>query len=61
VLELARAQHLLSDEHFTVDGTLIEARAGQKSFRRTDGEDRAGATSAATSGASSVATRRTPR
>jgi len=29
----ARAQHLLSDEHFTVDGTLIEAWAGQKSFK----------------------------
>ena len=27
---------LLSDEHFTVDGTLIEAWAGQKSFRRDD-------------------------
>lgn len=32
VLGLARAQDLLSDEHFTVDGTLIEAWAGQKSF-----------------------------
>jgi len=27
---------LMSDEHFTVDGTLIEAWAGQKSFRRKD-------------------------
>jgi transposase len=27
---------LLSDEHFTVDGTLIEAAAGLKSFRRRD-------------------------
>jgi hypothetical protein len=26
----------MSDEHFTVDGTLIEAWAGQKSFRRKD-------------------------
>ena len=34
VLELARAERLLSDEHFTVDGTLIEAWAGQKSFER---------------------------
>ena len=33
VLEQARAAGLLSDEHFTVDGTLIEAWAGQKSFR----------------------------
>jgi transposase len=30
----ARGQRLLSDEHFTVDGTLLEAWAGQKSFRR---------------------------
>jgi transposase len=34
VVEQARAQGLLSDEHFTVDGTLIEAWAGHKSFRR---------------------------
>ena len=34
VLCHARAQHLLSDEHFTVDGTLIEAWAGQKSFKK---------------------------
>ena len=33
VLRLARKERLLSDEHFTVDGTLIEAWAGQKSFR----------------------------
>src|SRR5215475_12957119 len=33
VLVHARAQGLLSDEHFTVDGTLIEAWAGQKSFK----------------------------
>src|SRR5664279_4800503 len=32
VLEQARAQSLLSEEHFTVDGTLIEAWAGQKVF-----------------------------
>ena len=30
---------LLSDEHFSVDGTLIEAWAGQKSLRRVDGDD----------------------
>ena len=30
----ARAHGLLSDEHFTVDGTLIEAWAGHKSFKR---------------------------
>ncbi|MBV9581430.1 MAG: IS5 family transposase [Chloroflexi bacterium] len=28
--------HLLSDEHFTVDGTLIEAAASLKSFRSKD-------------------------
>jgi len=30
---------LLSDEHFSVDGTLIEAWASQKSFRPKDGGD----------------------
>jgi transposase len=34
VLELVRAARLLSDEHFSVDGTLIQAWAGQKSFVR---------------------------
>ena len=33
VLEQARGAELLSDEHFSVDGTLIEAWASQKSFR----------------------------
>jgi transposase len=32
-----RAQDLMSDEHFTVDGTLIEAWASQKSFQRKEG------------------------
>ena len=32
----ADALHLLSDEHFTVDGTLIEAAASLKSFRPKD-------------------------
>jgi transposase len=40
VLKQARRRHLLSDEHFTVDGTLLEAWAGQKSFRRINGEHR---------------------
>ena len=31
-----RAQQLTSDEHFTVDGTLLEAWAGAKSFQRRD-------------------------
>jgi len=35
--KLAREQGLLSDEHFTVDGTLIEAWAGQKSFKPRSG------------------------
>jgi transposase len=33
----AEAAQLLSDEHFTVDGTLLEAWASQKSFRRREG------------------------
>src|SRR5207249_9338938 len=33
-----RAQGLMSDEHFTVDGTLIEAWASQKSFQRKNGK-----------------------
>jgi transposase len=32
-----RAERFMSDEHFTVDGTLIEAWASQKSFQRKDG------------------------
>lgn len=39
VLDQARAADLLSDEHFSVDGTLIEAWASQKSFQRKDGGD----------------------
>src|SRR5271155_3778860 len=34
---LERARPFMSDEHFTVDGTLIEAWASQKSFRPKDG------------------------
>lgn len=37
VLE-ADERGLLSDEHFTVDGTLIEAAASLKSFKRRDGD-----------------------
>ena len=36
VLDQARANDLLSDEHFSVDGTLIEAWASHKSFQRKD-------------------------
>lgn len=38
VVRQARSRKLLSDEHFTVDGTLIEAWAGQKSFQRKDND-----------------------
>ena len=34
---VARATPYMSDEHFTVDGTLIEAWASQKSFQPKDG------------------------
>src|ERR1700683_2602819 len=34
VVERARSQGLTSDEHFTVDRTLLEAWAGAKSFQR---------------------------
>src|SRR6266571_6382141 len=33
VLQLARQQHLLSSQHFTVDGTLLESWASLKSFK----------------------------
>jgi len=36
VVAQAQERKLLSDEHFTVDGTLIEAAASLKSFRRRD-------------------------
>lgn len=36
VLNEARVVDLVSDEHFTVDGTLIEAWASHKSFQRKD-------------------------
>ena len=36
VVEQARQKNLTSDEHFTVDGTLIEAWASLKSFQRKD-------------------------
>lgn len=37
VVEQARSAKLLSDEHFSVDGTLIEAWASVKSFQPKDG------------------------
>src|SRR5271157_6053106 len=39
VVEQARVKGWTSDEHFTVDGTLLEAWAGVKSFQRTDGKN----------------------
>jgi transposase len=38
-----QAKRFMSDEHFTVDGTLIQAWASQKSFRKKDGSDGGGA------------------
>ena len=38
VVNQAKARQLLSDEHFTVDGTLIESWASFKSLKRKDGE-----------------------
>jgi len=39
VVEQAAAQHFTSDEHFTVDGTLLEAWAGMKSYQRKEGKN----------------------
>ena len=38
-VEMANERGLLSGEHFSVDGTLIQAWAGHKSLRRKDGSD----------------------
>jgi transposase len=38
VVELARARKLVSDEHFSVDGTLLEAWASLKSYQRKEGK-----------------------
>ena len=39
IVALADAKGWLSGEHFSVDGTLIQAWAGHKSFVRKDGDD----------------------
>jgi len=39
VVKQAQEQNLTSDEHFTVDGTLVEAWASLKSFQRKDQEN----------------------
>jgi transposase len=68
VLNLPQVRKLLSSEHFSVDGTLIEAWASMKSFvPKQDGnppsprDGAAGATPSAASMARSAATTRMPR
>ena len=43
IVEQAREQRLLSEEHFSVDGTLLEAWASLKSFRPRDEDPPSGA------------------
>ena len=38
VVEMARARSLVSNEHFSVDGTLLEAWASLKSYQRKEGK-----------------------
>ena len=40
VVAIAKKKHWLSGEHFSVDGTLLQAWAGHKSFVRKDGADK---------------------
>jgi transposase len=66
VVRIAKRKGLTSDEHFSVDGTLIAAWASQKSVRRKDGNDDdnpdgVGRNLDATSTVRSGATRRTSR
>jgi transposase len=42
VVEQARARNLLSEEHFTVDGTLLQAWASRRSFREKKDPPRRG-------------------
>ena len=42
IVEQAREQRLLSEEHFSVDGTLLYAWASAKSFRRKDRDQPSG-------------------
>jgi transposase len=46
IVRIARRKGLVSDEHFSVDGTLIEAWASMKSARPRDGGDGAGSAAA---------------
>src|SRR5215207_3746057 len=64
LLGLPRVKALLSDEHFSVDGTLIEAWASMKSFRPKDGSGSPpgrAATASATSARRSARMRAMPR
>jgi transposase len=64
VLNADKVKGLVSSEHFSVDGTLIQAWASMKSFRRKDGEDQphpAGAMANGISIRKSRPMRRTPR
>ena len=65
VVAQARTMQLISDEHFTVDGTLIEAWASLKSFKSKDGNRASRPTTPATrrltSTARTAATRRMSR
>ena len=67
VLEQPRVKRLLSTDHFSVDGTLIEAWASMKSFKpkrrvgRAARESAAGATGKRIFTARSARTTRTPR
>ena len=65
VLMQPRVSRLLSSDHFSVDGTMIEAWASMKSFRRRDGGEPpsggGGGRNEEASGARSARTRRTPR
>ena len=66
VLQQARERSLLSDEHFTVDGTLLEAWASVKSYQRKDAKnaispDDPGNATVGTSTGRSGRTRRTHR
>ena len=45
IVEQARMAGLLSDEHFSVDGTMVEAWASHKSFRSKDGSGGPGGSS----------------
>ena len=55
VLAHPRVKRLLSTEHFSVDGTLIEAWASMKSFRPKDGSGEPPGPAAATARATSTA------